>query len=98
MCSDGNMDQNLSPKQVQKIIDKLNELKAVKPCPRCGNQSFTVLDGILNHPIQKNINNVNIGGPSLPSIVVVCNKCGFISQHAIITLGLVTPEGEVKIE
>jgi thymidine kinase len=90
--------EKLSAEQLQKIVDKLSELKAVRPCPRCGNPTFTIMDGFLSHPVQQSLKNMTIGGPSIPSIVAICNKCGYMSQHALGTLGFLTPEGELKIE
>jgi predicted nucleic-acid-binding Zn-ribbon protein len=89
---------NISPEQMQKIIQKLEQLGAVRPCPRCGNPTFTIMDGFLNQTVQQTLTNLNIGGPSIPSIVVVCNKCGYMSQHSLGVLGFLTPQGELKIE
>jgi hypothetical protein len=89
---------NIPPEQLQKIIQKLQQLGAVRDCPRCGNHNFTIEDGFLNQTVQQSITNLNIGGPSIPSIVLICNKCGYMSQHALGTLGFLTPEGALKIE
>jgi len=79
--------------QKQQIIKALQEKGAVLPCPRCGNQNFTLIDGYFNQSLQKELsNNLIIGGPSIPSVGVVCNKCGFISSHAIGVLGLMPAE------
>jgi hypothetical protein len=70
-----------------KIIQKLIEKGANLPCPRCSNKSFSVVDGYFNQPLQGEIKGLVLGGPSIPSIVTVCNQCGFISQHALGALG-----------
>jgi len=36
-----------------------------------------------------------IGGPSVPSVVTACNRCGYLSQHTLGTLGLL-PKEEIK--
>ncbi len=78
--------------QKDKIIKALMERGARAPCPRCGNQSFTLLDGLFNQPLQTELGNIVLGGPSIPSVVVVCTRCGFISQHALGVLGMLPKE------
>lgn len=88
---------NMDETQKGKIIKALQDKGAVLPCPRCGNQNFTLIDGYFNQPIQKQLSNsLVIGGPSIPSVGVVCNKCGFISHHAVGVLGLMPPSEENK--
>jgi hypothetical protein len=80
--------QKMSPEQKQKIADALNLRKANHPCPRCGNNNFTLLDGYFSQPIQQDLKGIVLGGPSIPSAVVVCNQCGYMSQHALGVLNL----------
>jgi ribosomal protein S27AE len=78
-------EQKLSDEQKNRIIEVLNELEAVQPCPRCGNDSFGLLDDIFNQPLRlRPIGSHN--GPQVPSIAVVCDRCGFMSQHALFIL------------
>ena len=73
---------------------KMNEIIAIftakkvdKPCPRCGNLSFSIAgDNFIT--IQNDPNVFNIGGPSIPTIVVFCENCGYVTQHAKGPLGL----------
>jgi len=88
--------QMLSEEQKQKIIKALEERGAMLPCPRCGNNNFTLLDGYFNQTIQATFKgSMVIGGPSVPSVVTACNRCGYLSQHALGTLGLLSKE-EIK--
>lgn len=89
----------ISEVQKQKVLEALDKAGANLPCPRCGNGQFSLVDGYFNHPIQTSLSGLVIGGPSVPSVVVVCNQCGFISQHALGALNLLPkrPEpGEIK--
>lgn len=74
----------------QKIIEKLNQKfdsQGIK-CPMCGNNHFIIGDGYFNSFMQDDFKNINLGGPSIPSIPIICDKCGFISSHALGVLGL----------
>jgi hypothetical protein len=39
---------------------------------------------------------LSLGGLGIPSIAIICNRCGFISQHALGTLGLLPATTEAK--
>jgi predicted nucleic-acid-binding Zn-ribbon protein len=79
----------MSEENKKKIIDKLNQ-KGVKPvCPMCGNTSFSLADGYLSNTIQGTVGlGFVIGGPSIPTVAIICKNCGFTSQHALGALGL----------
>lgn len=77
--------------QKDKIIKKLVEKGARLPCPRCGNNEFTVIDGYFNQTLQDQLQGLVIGGPSIPSVVTACTRCGFLAQHALGALGLLPP-------
>ena len=87
--------KELSKEHKEKIIKVLDEKGAKLPCPRCGNNNFTLLDGYFNQTIQTELKGMIIGGPSVPSVVIVCNRCGYLSQHALGPLGLL-PKEEVE--
>ena len=73
----------ISNERKEEIIKALEERGAKLPCPRCGNQSFTILDGYFNQTIQVGLSGMVIGGPSIPSAVTACTRCGYLSQHAL---------------
>jgi len=84
----------LSSEEKKEIVSKLKGAGAILPCPRCGNPNFTLVDGYFNHNIQTDFGNIVLGGPSVPTIVLVCDRCGFLSQHALGVLGLLSQEKE----
>lgn len=70
----------------QLILSKL--LEKVNPqytCPMCGNNHAALLEGLLNNFVTdfKTKNSVQIGGNSVPVVMLACSKCGFISQHSV---------------
>ena len=80
----------LAESEKAEIVRKLTECGAANACPRCGNANFILLDGYFNSPLQSNFKNLDLGGPTVPSISTVCNRCGFISMHALGVLGLIS--------
>ena len=86
----------ISNEEKQKIISELftrinsGNIK----CPMCGNEHFIIADGYFNSILQDNLNGIVIGGPSMPSIPIVCNQCGFISSHALGILGLLPKQND----
>ncbi len=79
-----------------KIIAKLNEKGANNPCPRCNHSQFSLIDGYILPTLQKDIGNIVLGGQTIPTIIVACNNCGFLSHHALGALELLPPESERK--
>ena len=58
-------------------------------CPMCHGKQFTFVDGYILYALQEKTNSMRLGPTTfLPSIQIVCSKCGFISSHALGTLGL----------
>lgn len=83
------------------IINKLGEANAIKDCHRCGNQSFTLLDGFSSIFLQQDLSNINgltIGGPVVPVVYVICTNCGAVTPHAIGALGLLSKNQEKNNE
>ncbi len=73
------------------ILEKINSFKLV--CPVCGLKDtegggeFHVINGILNIPIQDNSGGtVFLGGRVLPSIAVICSRCGHTLYFALKSL------------
>lgn len=80
--------KKLTPQQKEKIATALRSRNAILDCPRCHCPNFTISDGYFVQSIQTEIIGTVIGGPSIPSIALICNRCGFISQHALGALRL----------
>ena len=88
--------QQLNDEQKQEIIELLKKRGAKRPCPRCRNKNFALIDGYFNQPIHKSIpvsiTDIVHKGPYISSLVVVCTRCGYLSQHALSVLGLLPAE------
>lgn len=67
----------------------------VPKCPFCGNQHFTTLEKFATILIGDDVSGINLG-PSIPSGMIVCEKCGHIEFFALGALGLLNKEGDSK--
>jgi len=85
----------LSQEQKKQIIMELEKRGATLPCPRCGNRNFVILEGYFNQPMSTEVGAIVLGGPTVPSVVIGCSRCGFLSQHALGILGMM-PEKKDK--
>lgn len=90
------MAELFSQEQQNKIIAALEQRGAKLPCPRCGNGNFALVGGYFNQVLQTELTGFTLGGPSIPSAVVACTKCGFLAQHALGALGLLPSAEEQK--
>lgn len=87
---------SLSGEKRRKIAAKLAEVGVRGGCPMCKKErSWVLADGYFNEPIQGDLDQgLVIGGPSIPSVALICSNCGFMSQHALGALGLLDPPPE----
>ena len=78
----------LTTENKQLIIEKLQDRIGYYKCPICNNHSFTIVDGYLANSLQNDFTSIQLGGSFLPSVALVCNKCGFTSMHNAKVLGI----------
>lgn len=88
--------ESITPELKMAIAKKLEDRGATLPCPRCGSTKFSIIDGLFNQTLQTTLDGFVLGGPSIPTAIVACNKCGYLSQHALGALGLLSLMGEAK--
>lgn len=78
------------------IVNALKLKGVVKPCPRCGNEGFILLDGLTLHSMQDETGTFVLGGRTVPAILTACQNCGYLSQHALLTLFPPTDKEETQ--
>ena len=78
----------ITPEARDRIVKKLEEKRAVLPCPRCSNNSFMLLDGYIAMSVAARSDSLILGGRVIPQVAVVCTNCGFIAHHALGVLDL----------
>ena len=88
----------LNNEEKLKIVDVLNKRIPDMTCPMCKHKKFVLADGYFNNGIQTDFNSISIGGPSIPTIPIICENCGFVSQHALGLLGLLPKNETPKLD
>ena len=73
--------------RIDEYVQAIQSKGVDAPCPRCNNTRFDIL-GESTLPIQENPNVVQVGGPSIPVVIIACAQCGFITLHAQGVLGM----------
>lgn len=74
---------------VQALASRVDKME----CPFCHQGRFTLIDGYITDSVQNDFSYQIIGSKTtLPSVALVCNNCGFISQHSLGILGLLNSE------
>jgi hypothetical protein len=86
----------LTNEQKEKIKSELLKKTPTLICPMCQNKNFTMADGYFSNTLQSDYNVLALDGQVIPTIGIVCNNCGFVSQHAIGRLGLLKKNEENK--
>ena len=77
----------MDQKRLEECVTALTAKGVRLPCPRCGSSKFAVVGESLI-PINNDPTVMTIGGPSIPTIIVACEMCGYVTQHAQVRLGL----------
>jgi hypothetical protein len=78
-----------SEEHKNEIIRRLRDKGVRGECPMCGHKNFALAEGYFNHPIQTQLGGgLVLGGPTIPTVAIICTNCGFTSQHALGALGL----------
>jgi hypothetical protein len=91
------MNNLLTSEEKKNIFEALEKRKNGLVCPMCQNKNFIIADGYFINNMQTQFNSLSIGGPAIPTIAIICNNCGFVSQHALGVLGLL-PKNEILKE
>lgn len=83
----------------KKIIDFFGEKVEKFDCPICHKGHFSIVDGYSNHVLSTDYHEIALSGKILPFIMLVCDNCGFVSYHALGTLGLLNnSDKEASVE
>jgi len=77
----------------KKILkDRIEERIDTFSCPMCHNDDFIIGDGYFINVLNDNLSKLTLEGKGIPTIPIICKNCGFISQHALGMLELLSGE------
>lgn len=77
-----------------KVIEELKKRAPDLKCPVCSSptaphRKLILVDGLFNRSIQKDVSGgIVIGGPTVPTVGVICENCGYVMEFSIGALGL----------
>jgi predicted nucleic-acid-binding Zn-ribbon protein len=77
------MDKN----KLKEVIDALNRRNVNQACPRCASNNFSVIGEseitVTQPPVSFGLlGSLSPAKTTMPIIVITCDNCGFVSQHA----------------
>ncbi|MFA5453002.1 MAG: hypothetical protein WC248_05475 [Candidatus Methanomethylophilaceae archaeon] len=75
-----------------KAWDALIARDALSPCPRCGKRRFSLGFGFSRSTLDISIEGKVLSKVEIPTVILVCDNCGFISEHSMERLGLLEEE------
>ena len=78
--------RGISNSDKQKIITAL-KARGAGSCPRCDDSQWTVSE-YARIDVQETTARDGFTGATIPAVLIVCQHCGFIAQHALQPLGL----------
>lgn len=61
-------------------------------CPICKHDTFGIVPGFFRHITQHDEREINLGGPSINTLMLICGHCGYILEFAISVLHLKVDE------
>jgi predicted nucleic-acid-binding Zn-ribbon protein len=89
MSEENNNLNSLSPQELEQISTILKQRNANLPCPRCGNNDFLLHNYYQFTLLGDHTAKVNlINFTAIPTAVLICSNCGFLSLHSLGVLGL----------
>lgn len=76
----------LTTRQKETISQRLREINGA--CPICQTRNWAIGDEIVGANSVSLGGSTVMGGPFIPMAQIVCNRCGFVSHHAVALLGI----------
>lgn len=80
------------------ITNELEKKGANKPCHRCGEVSFVVVDEMSHFSLQTEMTSRKDTNSTLPVAFVICRNCGAVTPHALGAFDLIPEENKFKEE
>jgi hypothetical protein len=78
--------KGISSTDKQRIVSALKS-RGAGSCPRCDDSQWTVSE-YARIEVQPTSERNGVSHATIPAVMIVCQHCGFIAQHALQPLGL----------
>ena len=78
----------LTDEQRSRVLARLTERIGDPKCPLCSTNRWIVSDEFVSLVSQWDIRHLNIVGRGFPSLVIICQTCGFTALLNMVVLGL----------
>jgi hypothetical protein len=82
----------LTERQQEQMLAKLNELWKDLKCEVCDHQDWVIADRLYAPPVY-NRGSTSDGPGLIPMVVASCNNCGNVKMVNAITIGLIDSKG-----
>lgn len=87
----------LSPERKAELVAAIQDrLGQAVACPMCRSNHFQIAEGYFHYPLQDQVHNYTLGGSIVPTIGVICLRCGFVASFALGVIGFDPNTGEKK--
>lgn len=89
-------ENKLTAVQQDKIRKWLTDREALRGCPICGNNQWTIADSLVLAPLYVP-NGITLGA-GFPAAIVLCSRCTFFRFHSAIAMGIVPKQDDAAVE
>lgn len=73
------------------IVKRIQDKGVNRPCPRCNGDQFSLVDGFAVFGMVEDLQDETVKN-LVPSVCVACNRCGYLTFHALGPLGLINKD------
>ena len=86
--------KGMSSTDKQRVVTALKS-RGAGSCPRCEDSQWTVSE-FSRIEVQETSARNGHSNTTIPAVMIVCQNCGFIAQHALLPLGLWNHEATIE--
>jgi phage terminase large subunit GpA-like protein len=87
--------KGISSTDKQRVVSALKS-RGAGACPRCDDSQWTVSEFSRIDVQETSGRNGHTTNTTIPAVMIVCQHCGFIAQHALQPLGLWNHEATIE--
>jgi len=85
-----------SDEERNKILEALKKKKVPRKCPACEGTEWTLGEQYTPLALNDMSAGLVVGGPTIPTVALVCKNCGYVSLHSTLILAHLPVKPEQK--